>query len=683
MGGVLTVWTIGCAVWQVGIGAYLTAIVVLSGVALAGVALWNHRGRWPWLLALVMMALWFRLVGGPRGTLFSDAVCMLLPLAAILGVHVYRERGRRLAAGASVPAARRPLPPWHLFGSLALSWMIISLLDHWRSEPLARSPERFLHVPQAHPLRVGLALSGGGYRAALFHAGVLDALEGLKLRPQCLSSVSGGSIIAGYYVHGGRPRDFVDGVIAGRFNLIRTLANVTNAVRLPFPGQIPGTSIRLLPGYSFNRREVQADLIDRMLLGGTTVGVPLPAGAPAWLVCCTDIAHAWQVGISAEGVLLNGSTSDRFLPLATLQQWPRTARWADLVAISGAFPGAFPTEVVSFSIPARDGSLLPGAANDLYLVDGGVIDNLGLHLLLAASRNGKRAPSRKPPSDMRRRPGGFEYLHGAQFPPSDFEYHSRTDMSSQWSLDLVLASNGGKMLDANEGPIGLAGFGRVIDIATATAAMREEETLRDGSYHAQAGGIPVFMFSPALLGFPADAVMVGDRRIYEHGAPTSPRLTPMRKNLTHTLKRTGVFKRLIALHPEEGPLRATLEQWNEAWDSGLDEAMAKRMREQEEDPLHKIGGLDKYYPDLKATIRTLEPEPSEAQAELQEVDPIRGDIADCLGIFSRAPTLRDQYESGDANAIYRLGHYAVLLRLDYLREAIELAESRITPGPHQ
>jgi predicted acylesterase/phospholipase RssA len=50
--------------------------------------------------------------------------------------------------------------------------------------------------------RIGLALSGGGFRAAIFHLGVIRRLEELGIMPQirAISSVSGGSIIAAYYL---------------------------------------------------------------------------------------------------------------------------------------------------------------------------------------------------------------------------------------------------------------------------------------------------------------------------------------------------------------------------------------------------------------------------------------------------------------------------------------------------
>src|SRR5450759_332486 len=47
---------------------------------------------------------------------------------------------------------------------------------------------------------IGLALSGGGFRAMLFHAGALLRLNelGVLSRVARISSVSGGSIAAGY-----------------------------------------------------------------------------------------------------------------------------------------------------------------------------------------------------------------------------------------------------------------------------------------------------------------------------------------------------------------------------------------------------------------------------------------------------------------------------------------------------
>jgi NTE family protein len=50
--------------------------------------------------------------------------------------------------------------------------------------------------------KIALALSGGGYRVAAYHVGTLRALNRLKIldKVDVISSVSGGSIVAAYYV---------------------------------------------------------------------------------------------------------------------------------------------------------------------------------------------------------------------------------------------------------------------------------------------------------------------------------------------------------------------------------------------------------------------------------------------------------------------------------------------------
>ena len=56
--------------------------------------------------------------------------------------------------------------------------------------------------PKQTKKRIGLALSGGGFRASIFHLGVIRRLEELRIMKDVdvISAVSGGSIIAAYYV---------------------------------------------------------------------------------------------------------------------------------------------------------------------------------------------------------------------------------------------------------------------------------------------------------------------------------------------------------------------------------------------------------------------------------------------------------------------------------------------------
>jgi predicted acylesterase/phospholipase RssA len=57
-------------------------------------------------------------------------------------------------------------------------------------------------VTDAAPGRIGLALSGGGFRASIFHLGVIRRLEELGIMGDIdvVSTVSGGSIIGAYYL---------------------------------------------------------------------------------------------------------------------------------------------------------------------------------------------------------------------------------------------------------------------------------------------------------------------------------------------------------------------------------------------------------------------------------------------------------------------------------------------------
>src|SRR5262249_43005465 len=101
-----------------------------------------------------------------------------------------------------------------------LGLLLVALLAFGGSGP--RPPGSYRAEPQHCPDRateaqgIGLAMSGGGYRATLFHAGALRRLNELGLLYQVkeISSVSGGSITNGelavfYKKLGGRPNDVI------------------------------------------------------------------------------------------------------------------------------------------------------------------------------------------------------------------------------------------------------------------------------------------------------------------------------------------------------------------------------------------------------------------------------------------------------------------------------------------
>ena len=62
---------------------------------------------------------------------------------------------------------------------------------------------------QHKPYEVGLAMSGGGIKG-LCHAGVLKALEEVGVKPNIMSGVSAGSIVAAFYADGYTPDEIGD-----------------------------------------------------------------------------------------------------------------------------------------------------------------------------------------------------------------------------------------------------------------------------------------------------------------------------------------------------------------------------------------------------------------------------------------------------------------------------------------
>src|SRR5208283_2940969 len=71
----------------------------------------------------------------------------------------------------------------------------------------------FLPSPQRIPNSIGLSLSGGGFRATLFHLGVIRRLHefGILAKLTTVSSVSGGSILNGFLAS--RPVSPFSGVV--------------------------------------------------------------------------------------------------------------------------------------------------------------------------------------------------------------------------------------------------------------------------------------------------------------------------------------------------------------------------------------------------------------------------------------------------------------------------------------
>ena len=173
---------------------------------------------------------------------------------------------------------------------------------------------------------IAVALSGGGYRAAAVHAGLLWALDGGGVPVHYLSTVSGGSIVGGTYALGWSPEAFRDHLKKRKPGLPNDFANF-----------YPVFKQLLLPGYGSG--DTYAAHFDRVYFLGRRLK---ETGPPLLILNATRYRDGTRKAFRRE------RDGERKL--------------ARMVAASGAFPVVFD--------PVRVGS-------ESY-VDGGVVENLGI-----------------------------------------------------------------------------------------------------------------------------------------------------------------------------------------------------------------------------------------------------------------------------------------------------------------
>ncbi|GAB4573155.1 MAG: patatin-like phospholipase family protein [Anaerolineae bacterium] len=220
-------------------------------------------------------------------------------------------------------------------------------------------------------MKIGLALSGGGVRAAVFHFGVLARLadENLMEDVTAVSTVSGGSLGIGliYTLNGNRwpTSEEYRTHVAPRLRRIATTVD------------IQGSYVnRLLrnPLSIFRARASDIAALMRQMWGVTARLKDLPR-EPYWMInaTCYETGVNWRFAPDRMGDYIFGYSYDPDFPLA------------EAMAASGAFPGLIGPLVFD----ARPYKWFPGgqelARPPLYkqvrLWDGGVYENLGVEPL--------------------------------------------------------------------------------------------------------------------------------------------------------------------------------------------------------------------------------------------------------------------------------------------------------------
>lgn len=226
-------------------------------------------------------------------------------------------------------------------------------------------------------LKIGLALSGGGFRATLFGLGSLWRLNeaGLLGGLERVTSVSGGSILAGILAHNWRRLDFTGGR-AGNFEavVVKPVCDFCSQ-SIDIKTAVLGHLVPFKTSGEFLAGRYAHDLFGETLL--RELPDPGKEAAPRFIFYATNM----QTGRSFR--FRQDYIADYYLGFSRSTD----VRLADAVAASSAFPPVFSPVIVktdpdTWEKPLRDLPNLAQLRRRIVLADGGVYDNMGLEALL-------------------------------------------------------------------------------------------------------------------------------------------------------------------------------------------------------------------------------------------------------------------------------------------------------------
>jgi NTE family protein len=232
---------------------------------------------------------------------------------------------------------------------------------------------------------IGLALSGGGFRAAAFHLGCLRGLHDLRLLPRVrvISGVSGGALLGALYAYG--PAEF-NAFDATATALLRGGLQAKLAKRALLSRRAPeslagmltlplAAARRVLTGgrneeparvRRVNRTVALADVLAAKVLGPVAMPQVTHVGMDVVLTACDLYTGA---------AVRYGSAVSSCSRLGDILE---SVPVAHAVAASAAFPALLPALEHRHRFRDRGGREFEQV---LLLTDGGVYDNLGLTVL--------------------------------------------------------------------------------------------------------------------------------------------------------------------------------------------------------------------------------------------------------------------------------------------------------------
>lgn len=273
------------------------------------------------------------------------------------------------------------------------------LYDRYRPVPCATVTHLSqLPVPPQPDHRIGVALSGGGFRAVAFHLGVLRALHdrGVLDHVEVLSTVSGGSLIGAMWAYSDDDfatfdrkvtnllRSGLNRRIARRWLvskrtpqiLVSTIASAAGStgamvsalgrrIRQRLTGYSPTDHVGPRPRRWINRTTAVLDVLTS-ILGDTPISEPKRDLHVILNACDLRSGSAFRFGSVESGCFRYGRLADNNVPVSLA------------VTASAAYPVALPGFDVRWDFIDQAGQK---TADRLILTDGGVFDNLGTSCL--------------------------------------------------------------------------------------------------------------------------------------------------------------------------------------------------------------------------------------------------------------------------------------------------------------
>ncbi|MGI9470521.1 MAG: patatin-like phospholipase family protein [Rubripirellula sp.] len=229
-------------------------------------------------------------------------------------------------------------------------------------------------------MRIGLALSGGGLRATLYHLGVVRYMKeaGLLSSVSHITSVSGGSVLGAHLVlnwdrYNGSDEE-LNGACREIIDFVRL--DVRNRIVRRYPFTLAFGSLQRLFRQRPSRRVTRTGLLEKQyqdFLFGDTCLHELPI-KPELHVLCTNLSEGGLSSFSRSGLLFEERSKSGHTQMRRQRAGLATVPMA--VAASSAFPGFFPP----LELTADDIGATEGEFQTQYFTDGGVYDNLGVRM---------------------------------------------------------------------------------------------------------------------------------------------------------------------------------------------------------------------------------------------------------------------------------------------------------------